>query len=844
MASLTSKVAHFSVLRTSPQEQFARPHNLPAPLTSFIGREHHLSEVTRLLATTRLFTLTGAGGVGKTRFSLELAARVLDDFEDGVWLVELAPVSDPQLAPQEILSSLGLRGDAPAAPITLLTEYLRHKNLLLILDNCEHLVAICAELANTLLRACPRLKILATSRQSLGLSGEILWRVPSLSLPSLQPHLSPANLTQYEASRLFIERARAVNPDLSLTPAVASAIAQICHRLDGIPLAIELAAARVKVLTPAQIAARLDDSFRLLTGGSRMTLLRHQTLFATIKWSYDLLSPPEQALFRRLAVFPCGFTLEDAEMICADPAGQAVSLPSHHILDLLSNLIDKSLLLVVQEWEASYRMLDTIRQFAWEQLQAHGEAEPIRQRHLDYFLNLVQKLNPRLMSAEQLSWLNLLEVEQDNWRAALAWSLESGAMETGLRLAVALWPFWELRGYYTEGRQWLAELLRHTEALGQSLLLAQAFLGEGALAWHQGAFALAQDRLEASLAYWQEAGQLSGVASTLSQLGRLLAVQGQWAAARSCLEQSAALAQQVGDRWGLITTTLWLGWAVLHQADYPTARAHFEASAALGRTLGHTLGLAEALICLGELERAEGRYRQAQELYTESFYLSQEVGNQTESAIALLNLGKVARLEGDYPGAAALLIGGINLLLQKQGHLTQIHTGLAALAGVAQAVGQAALAGRLFGAAEAASAVWGGVLSQTDRRLYDQDMAALQAALSPASLSSAWAEGRTLAPEQALTLAKTNLTGLLDQPTLLSAETEAQPPPQPKPYGLTPRELEILRLVAQGLTDAQVAGQLVLSPRTVSKHLQAIYGKLQVSTRSAATRLALEQKLV
>ena len=420
-----------------------------------MGRESEIGQVRKLLAATCLLTLTGAGGFGKSRLSLQVAADLLEDYPDGVWLAELASLSDPALVPQAVASAGGVR-EAPGRPLTAtLTAAWKPKRLLLILDNCERLIDACAELVNTLLRICPHVTVLATSREPLNVPGETTWRAPTLSLPRTKPPL-PAfeTLNQYEAVRLFVDRAVSVLPAFAVTSTNAPAVAQICSRLDGIPLAIELAAARLKVLPPEQIASRLDDQFRLLTGGSRTALPRQQTLRAMIDWSHNLLTEAEKTLLRRLSVFAGGWTLTAAEAVCADDA-----LETWEVLEVLSRLVDRSLVLV-EEGEARYRLLEPLRQYAQEKLTEAGEADSLRRAHALYFTDFAEEAEPHLTGPEQLEWLSRLDADYGNLRVALAWALLSPeGVEPGLRLAAALLDYGEIQGYEWEGYEWLLKLL-------------------------------------------------------------------------------------------------------------------------------------------------------------------------------------------------------------------------------------------------------------------------------------------------------------------------------------------------------------------------------------------------
>jgi predicted ATPase/DNA-binding SARP family transcriptional activator len=432
--------------------------NLPVQLTSFVGREAELTEVVHLLQTTRLLTLTGPGGTGKTRLALEAATKVVDIYPQGVWLVELAPLADPTLVTQTIATTLGVR-EQPGRPLLdALLDFLRAKTVLLLLDNCEHLIETCAQLAENLLHVAPALTVVASSREPFVIAGETAYRVPPLTLPD--GHAASLNtLAQNDCVRLFVERAVAVYPPFRLTAKNAPVVAQIGRRLDGIPLAIELAAARAKVFAPEQIAARLDDRFRLLTGGSRTAMPRHQTLLALIEWSHQLLTVPEQVLLRRLAVFAGGFSLEAAQAVGGEGVGEDV-------LETLAHLAEKSLVEVEDPAEAvegRFRLLETIRQYAREKLMEAGEAEQVRDRHLAYFLHFAEEVEPKLRGVEQLTWLERVEREHDNLRAALAWALEGDQSDLALQLVGALEYFWQLRGYLSESQKWLEDALALAE---------------------------------------------------------------------------------------------------------------------------------------------------------------------------------------------------------------------------------------------------------------------------------------------------------------------------------------------------------------------------------------------
>ncbi len=511
------------------------PNNLPQQVTSFVGREKEMGEVKRLLDTARLLTLTGTGGGGKTRLSLQVAADLLDKFPGGVWLVELAPLADPSLVAQTVADALGVREEPGRAVARTLAEWLKPKRLLLILDNCEHVLSTCASLASDLIRLCPNVHILTSSREPFGIAGEQTYRVPPLSLPDPLQTQTAERLSQYEAVRLFIERARLVQPAFSITDANAPAVAQICFHLDGIPLAIELAAARVRSLSVEEVNARLDQRFRLLTGGSRTALPRQRTLQALIDWSYDLLTDREKAIFERVSVFAGGWDLEAAEAVC-----MGGEIADWDILDLLTDLADKSL--VVAETAARgtrYYLLETIRQYGDERLQQSGGADAAHARHRDHFLNWAVKIKATLSGPEQSAQMDRLEAEHDNMRVALAWCEQNSAgSDSGLRLATALWRFWFARGYLSEGRQWLERMLACDDDSAPSPARPTALNLAGNMAQVQGDYGASHAFYEQALALHRSLGNSKGIASACNNLGNLVASEGDSEAARALYEES------------------------------------------------------------------------------------------------------------------------------------------------------------------------------------------------------------------------------------------------------------------------------------------------------------------
>jgi predicted ATPase/class 3 adenylate cyclase len=729
----------------------AHPHNLSIQLTSFIGREQEMARVKELLASARLLTLTGAGGAGKTRLALQVAADLIDEFPDGVWLIELAPLTDPALIPQTVASVLGLREAAGQSLMAMLSDYLRAKTTLLILDNCEHLIDACAKFADTILHAAPKVKLLATSREALGIAGETAYRVPSLSLPpqdftSLQDF---GSLTQYEAVRLFIDRALAVQPDLSVTNANAPALAQICHRLDGIPLALELAAARVKSLSMEQIAARLDDRFRLLTGGSRTALPRQQTLRAAIDWSYDLLAEEERVLLRRLSVFAGGWTLEAAQAVCScDP------VCADDVLDLLAHLVDKSLVVFEQyNSEARYRMLETIRQYARDKLFESGEGERIRNQHLDFFLRLAEEALPELDSAEQVMWLNRLETEHENLRAALDWSQQSeSGVEVGLRLADALGEFWSIRGYLTEGRERISAVLAHTQVLKRTAALGKVLYQAADLAYRQSDYPAAQSFGEESLAIFRELGDKRSISYAQSLLGWVSEEKGDYATAIRLQEEVLALNRELNDDNETASALSNLAWAVLRPGDYARANAHLEEALAIHRRIGDKGGMGFVLSGLAEVALREGKLEPASKLIEKSLVLRRELGHKWGIGASLGTWAWIAMRQFDWESAFARLKESVQVR-KEIGDRGGIAFCLERLAEVAIGKHEAEKAARIFGAAESMRASLRSMIDPVDKPEYELNVASLRAELGEGKFNAAWEEGQKMTLEQAVAYA-------------------------------------------------------------------------------------------
>jgi len=789
-ASQEAVSSHLTPVLVSEQKP-SMLNNLPLQLTSFVGRAQEMAAVSRLLATTRLLTLIGAGGVGKTRLALQVAAGLLDSFSDGVWLVEFAPLADLSLVPQAVASALGMREEAGRSVLATLADYLQPRQALLVFDNCEHLVAACAALAESLLRTCARLQIFATSREALRIGGEKVWRVPSLSLPD--PGQLPAldHIAQYEAVQLFSERATTVEPGFTVTKQNAPAVAQVCHHLDGIPLAIELAAGRMSMFSVAQLAARLDARFRLLTEGSRTALPRQQTLRATVDWSYALLSEGEQVLLQRLSVFAGTWTLEAVEAICAEETAQA---EDEDVLDALTQLVNKSLVVAEeQDGEVRYRLLETIRHYAHEKLVDAGQVEEMYRRHWEWCLRLAEEAEPNLRGMEQAVWLKRLETEHDNLRAALGRSLSAGEGEIAARLARALWQFWVTHSHFSEGRQWLDAILANRSTLSTS----------------------AQSKV-------------------LLVAGELARWQCDFERARALHTQRLTLHRTLGDNEGIAESLNYLGWVAAYQGDQEQAAKLSEESLALYQELGNKQGVASSLLGLAMAALVRREYKRAAALSEESITIRRELHDRSFLVYSLNALTLATALQGDFERAIQVCREAM-AVSQDLGHKNGLAFSLEAMAGIAGAQGQAERAAKLFGAAQAFQDAIGTPLAPGLRALYERLMVTARDRLGEAAFAETWTQGRAMTLEQAMVEA---------EQTALSGQGKSTRSALNYPAGLSIREVEVLRLVAVGLTDAQIADMLVLSTRTVSTHLRSIYNKLGVNSRSAATRFAVEHHLI
>jgi predicted ATPase len=712
LQSLKSGKGTPSVKAVPPKSMAKEPaSNIPIPLTSFIGRERELKEIARLLASSRLLTLTGPGGVGKTRLAIEAANGSLKKFKDGVFWIGMVGLADENLIPQEIAQSLNLREVSNEPLIETLKTFLKSKDILLVIDNCEHLIRACAQYAEQLLAACPKLKILATSIEALGLFNETTWQVPSLSLPARQGRISLSELQEFASIELFDERARKAKSGFALDEENASSVAKICQQLDGIPLAIELAAARIRVLSVDEIAARLDDRFSLLTAGSRTAIPRHQTLRATIDWSYELLTEPERALLRRLSVFAGGFTLEAAEEVCSQ------GMKRGEILGLLGRLVDKSLVIAEADSEVGgtrYRLLETIRQYALEKLMEIKASRVMRDQHLEFYTKLAERAAPNAFGVGSVRYSDLIDRELDNIRSAMEWSLETHQALLAFRLLAALFYFWYNRSPLSEWYTRFEGALSLPEGLERTVERAKAINSISFFYWAGMSDVNPLPDLEDALSIGREFGDAHVIAQSLLNLGRIQTTAGNYSNARSLLLESLDIWRSLGSE--------------------------------------HNVDIIFAQIFLGEVAFHEGDLIEARTLYQESISALRAIQDQNFLAYTARHLAQVACRQADFAEAELLCRESLSLnqgLRDERGLIACIS----AIAAIALARERAVLASQLFGAVGALLGARNMRMLQIDQLEYERNVKILRSQLDEKALAKSWAKGSGLSLDEAIALA-------------------------------------------------------------------------------------------
>ena len=806
-------------------------NNLPAQVSSFIGRDAELAEVRRLVGGWRLVTLTGTGGAGKTRLAVQVAAGLADGAGDRVWFADLAPLTDPDMVAVAVADVLGVRQEPGRTVLDTLVGAVGGQSLLVLLDNCEHVIGPCAKLADALLRGCPNLVLLATSREPLGIDGERVYRVPSLRTPADGD--DPGAIRASEAVRLLADRAAAQGVPLAGDELSAQVAGRICRRLDGIPLAIELAAARLRVMPAAELDARLDERFALLTGGSRAALPRQQTLRAMVDWSWELLTSPERVVLAWLSVFAGGFGLAAAEAVAADP-----DVPAGEVAGHLGALVDKSL---VQFDDAGagpgrYRLLETVRRYAAGQLDAQGPAvaDTARTVHRDYYLALAEAAAPQLIAHDQMQWMDRLDAELGNLRAAIAFSLTQPDPEPGLRLAASLLVFWSARGHAAEAADALRALLDVPGAQRATLARARALAAAATLAERAGSYAAAEGCCQEALAIAAPAGEDYLVAELLHQRAWILLHQGKPGDALPLIEQGQDLARRLGDPHLAARLHSARAYATSFQGDHAGAARDYLQSLQLYRQTGDQRAVGQLLANLGNAELSAGDLDAARRHLAESLDIARALNNRYGIPFAASNFGLAEYLCNSLGAAEALFAETLDVAM-RTGVKRHIAYALIGLALTSHGRADPGWSARLHGAAGQALENQGHALEPLEARLAEVDRQRLRIAMGADAFEDEYAAGRTLDPAQVLTAlgAKDAAAG---QPRMAVPGEAA--------IALTPRELDVLKLVAQGLSNQEIAQRLFLSEHTVHRHLANILRKLNLSSRAAAAAWGVRTGLV
>ncbi len=806
--------------------------NLPAQISNFIGREAELVEVRRLVAGSRLVTLTGTGGAGKTRLALQVAAELVDDAGNEVWFTDLAPLGDPDLVAETVAEVLGIRREAGRPVLDTLVDAVGGRSLLVVLDNCEHVIGACAKLADALLRGCPNLGLLATSREPLGIDGERVYRVPSMGTPADGDDAEAIRAS--EAVRLLEDRAAAHGVQLAWDEPAATVTGRICRRLDGIPLAVELAAARLRVMPATELDARLDERFVLLTGGSRTALPRQQTLRAMVDWSWELLTSAERAVLARLSVFAGGFGLAAAEAVAADP-----DVPRGQVAGHVGALVDKSLVQFGDNGAGlgRYRLLETVRQYAASRLDAHSLAEvnQARTAHRNYYLTLAEEAAPQLIGPDQAAWLDRLDAELSNLRAAIAFSQAQPDLEPGLRLAASLRVYWRIRGHAAEGADVLRALLGAPAAHGMTLPRASALAAAANLLQQTSGYAIAEHYYQEALTIARAAGDEYLIADLLQTRAVILLRHGQPDTALPIIDQGLGLARRL--REPNLTGRLLAVRAYAANALGDSAGAASDTGEALQlfRRAGNQVQVGAILGNLGYYQLLEGDLDAARHHLVEAVNISRALKAHHSAVYLTFNLGLAEYLAGSQGAAEALFSDSLDLA-RRMGMKSHMAYALIGLAMAGHSGTDSGWSAALHGAADQMLADLGHALEPLEGRLADLDRQRLRTAMGAESFEAEYAAGRALGLAGALAslVREAGAAGQARSAALSGEATSV----------LTPRELDVLRLVAQGLSNQQIAQRLVLSEHTVHRHLANILRKLNLPSRAAAAARGVRAGLI